>query len=61
MRLSLRKDSKVLLQSLTLLMSCKTLVLHRSIFILESLSVTCQLKISLTKVLLKTFEPFLFK
>ena len=64
LRLSLRKDFKVLLQSLTLLMSCKTLVLHFSIFILELLSTPRQLKtleISFAKVRLKILELFLFK
>ena len=64
LRLSLRKDFKVLLQSLTLLMSCKTLALRPSIFILELLSATRQLKtlgISFTKVRLKIFESILFK
>ena len=64
LRLSLRKDFKVLLQSLTLLMSCKTLVLHLSIFILELLSTPRQLKtleISFAKVRLKILELFLFK
>ena len=64
LRLSLPKDFKVLLQSLTLLMSCKTLVLHPSMFILELLLATRQLKtleIWFTKVRLKIFEPFLFK
>ena len=45
-------------------MLCKTLVLHPSIFILELLSATYQLKsreTSFTKVRLKIFEPFLFK
>ena len=44
LRLPLWKNVRILLQSLTLLMSCKTLVLHLSIFILELLSATCQLK-----------------
>ena len=64
LRLPLWKNVRILLQSLTLLMSCKTLVLHLSIFIFELLSATCQLKtleILFTKVRLKIFEPFLFK
>ena len=50
--------------TITLLMSSKTLVLHPSIFTLELLLATRQLKtleISFTKVRLKIFEPFLFK
>ena len=53
-----------IIQSPTLLMSCNTLVLHPSIFILELLSANRQLKAietSFTKVRLKIFEPFLFK
>ena len=53
-----------LLQSPTLLMSCNKLVLHPSVFILELLSATGQLKIlkiSFTKVQHKILEPFLFK
>ena len=53
-----------LLQSPTLLMLCNKLVLHPSVFILELLSATGQLKIlkiSFTKVQLKILEPFLFK
>ena len=49
---------------ITLLISFKTLVLRPSIFILELLLATRQLKtleISFTKVQLKIFEPFLFK
>ena len=62
--LSLRKGFKVLLQSPTLLMSCNALVLRPSIFILDLLSATRQLKtheISFTKVRLKIFEPLLSK
>ena len=49
---------------ITLLISFKTLVLRPSIFILELLLATRQLKtleILFTKVQLKIFEPFLFK
>ena len=64
LRLSLRKEFKVLLQSPTLLMLRTTLVSHPSIFILELLSAIRPLKtlqISFRKVWLKMFKPFWFK
>ena len=64
LRLSLRKEFKVLLQSPTLLMLRTTLVSHPSIFILELLSAIRPLKtlkISFTKVWLKMFKPFWFR
>ena len=64
LRLSLRREFKVLIPSPTLLMSCNTEVLHPSTFILELLSATRQLKsleISFKKMRIKIFETFLFK
>ena len=63
LRLSLRKERKGLLKSSTLLISCNTLVLHLSIYILKLLWAIRQLKIleiSFTKVRFNIFEPFFF-